>query len=28
VDHRKNVKIIGADTAKEAVEKILELIKS
>ncbi len=26
VDHRKNVKIIGADTAKESVEKILELI--
>ena len=26
VDHRKNVKIIGADTAKEAVEKILDLI--
>jgi uncharacterized protein (TIGR00725 family) len=26
VDHRKNVKIIGVDTAKEAVEKILELI--
>ena len=26
VDHRKNVKIIGADTPKEAVEKILELI--
>ena len=26
VDHRKNVKIIGADTAKEAVDKILELI--
>jgi uncharacterized protein (TIGR00725 family) len=26
VDHRKNVKIIGADTANEAVEKILELI--
>ena len=28
VDHRKNVKIIGADTAKEAVEKILELIRA
>ena len=26
VDHRKNVKIIGADTPKEAVDKILELI--
>ena len=26
VDHRKNVKIIGADTSKEAVDKILELI--
>ena len=26
VDHRKNVKIIGVDTPKEAVEKILELI--
>lgn len=26
VDHRKNVKIIGVDTAKEAVDKIIELI--
>jgi uncharacterized protein (TIGR00725 family) len=26
VDHRKNVKIIGVDTAKDAVKKILELI--
>ena len=26
VDHRKNVKIIGANTAKEAVKKILKLI--
>jgi uncharacterized protein (TIGR00725 family) len=26
LDHRKNVKIIGADTAQEAVKKILELI--
>ena len=26
VDHRENVKIIGADTAQEAVKKILELI--
>ena len=26
VDHRKNVKIIGVDTPKQAVEKILELI--
>jgi hypothetical protein len=26
VDHRKNVKIIGVDTPKEAVDKILELI--
>ncbi len=26
VDHRKNVKIIGVDTAQEAVRKILELI--
>ncbi|HJM79686.1 MAG TPA: TIGR00725 family protein [Nitrosopumilus sp.] len=25
IDHRKNVKIIGVDTAKEAVEKIIEL---
>ncbi len=25
VDHRKNVKIIGVDTAKEAVDKIMEL---
>jgi len=26
VDHRKNVKIIGVDTAQEAVKRILELI--
>lgn len=26
VDHRKNVKIIGVDTAKDAVKKILELL--
>ena len=26
LDHRKNVKIFGADTPKEAVQKILELI--
>lgn len=26
IDHRKNIKIIGVDTPKEAVEKILELI--
>lgn len=26
VDHRQNVRIVGADTAKEAVEKILALI--
>ena len=26
IDHRKNVKIIGVDTAQEAVQKILELI--
>jgi hypothetical protein len=26
VDYRKNVKIIGADNSKEAVDKILELI--
>jgi hypothetical protein len=26
LDHRENVKIIGADTPKEAVTKILELI--
>ena len=26
LDHRKNVKIIGVDTAQEAVKKILELI--
>lgn len=26
VDHRQNVKIIGVDTPKEAVEKILELV--
>jgi hypothetical protein len=26
IDHRKNVKIIGVDTPKEAVDKILELI--
>ena len=26
LDHRENVKILGADTPKEAVEKILELI--
>ncbi len=26
IDHRKNVKIIGVDTAQEAVRKILELI--
>ena len=26
IDHRKNVKIIGEDTAQEAVQKILELI--
>lgn len=26
LDHRKNVKIIGVDSAREAVEKILELI--
>jgi hypothetical protein len=26
IDYRKNVKIIGVDTPKEAVSKILELI--
>ena len=26
IDHRENIKILGADTPKEAVEKILELI--
>ena len=26
VDHRKNVKIIGVDTPKQAVDKILELV--
>jgi hypothetical protein len=26
LDHRENVKIIGVDTPKEAVTKILELI--
>ena len=26
IDHRKNIKIIGVDTPKEAVKKILELI--
>ncbi|MFB5624559.1 MAG: TIGR00725 family protein, partial [Nitrosopumilus sp.] len=26
IDHRKNVKIIGVDDAKEAVKTILELI--
>ena len=26
IDHRKNIKIIGVDTAQEAVQKILELI--
>jgi uncharacterized protein (TIGR00725 family) len=26
IDHRKNVKIIGVDTPKEAVSKIIELI--
>lgn len=26
IDHRKNIKIIGVDTAQEAVRKILELI--
>jgi hypothetical protein len=26
VDHRQNIKIIGVDTPKQAVEKILELI--
>ncbi len=26
VDHRKNIKIIGVDTPKQAVDKILELI--
>ncbi len=26
LDHRKNIKIIGVDTPKEAVDKILELI--
>ena len=26
IDHRKNVKIIGVDNAKESVQKILELI--
>lgn len=26
IDHRKNIKIIGVDTPKQAVEKILELI--
>jgi hypothetical protein len=26
VDHRKNVKIIGVDSPKDAVKKILELI--
>ena len=26
IDHRENVKIIGVDSAKEAVQKILELI--
>ncbi len=28
VDHRKNIKIIGVDTAQEAVQKILELISN
>ncbi|MDH3515524.1 MAG: TIGR00725 family protein [Nitrosopumilus sp.] len=28
LDHRKNVKIIGVDTAQEAVRKILELISA
>ncbi len=28
IDHRKNIKIIGVDTAQEAVQKILELISS
>jgi len=28
LDHRKNIKIIGADTPKQAVEKLLELIIS
>jgi len=26
LDHRQNIKIIGVDTPKEAVDKILELI--
>jgi len=26
LDHRENIKIIGADTPKDAVKKILELI--
>jgi hypothetical protein len=26
IDHRENVKIIGVDSAQEAVSKILELI--
>lgn len=26
IDHRKNIKIIGVDTAQQAVQKILELI--
>lgn len=26
IDHRKNVKIVGVDTPREAVRKILELI--
>ena len=28
IDHRKNIKIIGVDTAQEAVKKILELISA
>jgi len=28
LDHRENVKIIGVDTPKQAVDKILELITS
>ncbi len=28
IDHRKNIKIIGVDTAKQAVRKILELISA
>ncbi len=26
IDHRQNIKIIGVDTPKEAVDKIIELI--